>query len=1040
MRFADVAVGLIMLSSGVAVAASTVLDDPSVIERVLAPGNTHTYQITLGAGEFARLSIEPALPQVRVVLTSPTGEEVATRARSNVNNYAETISFIAKTSGAYGLNIESRSQQTGRYVVRVLEHRPALPVDDDRIKAEALFVGARRALAEQRPESVRPAIDSFQRALEMFRKLDDDGAVADAEDYIGGAYVYRLSEFDNGLPHLFAALALRQCLPDASGRGTSLDKIGDAFRGRGEIRKATRFYAAALPEKNPEVVQEVGPTLRNLAMAHDDLGDEDALPQCMRLLKMLGDAGEPVGVGFIHDSMATHFFNRGQWQEALQHEQQALRAWRGANFFLGEAYAAVTFGQVYQARGELERALASYQKAETIPGSSNARSRAQAMWLISTVYEEMGDFDRAVDQQQKLLRLSRETGDRVREADILHSLGTSHLKRHDPASALRYLNEALAISGNYPLLEANVLRDVAAAQLELGKLDEARASASRALEIVRSLHSESSEASVHFALARINAKAGDLKAARTEAEATIRIVEALRGNMVTAENRASFLAGAWETYDFYIDLLTRLDGAAALRASEQAHARSFVELLTESRTGTPRLDRLRALRERISAKAQAQLKLAGRNSADANAVKRELDELNAQYEQVMAEIRREDPALAAATTPEPIDLAQIQNDVLNTSTVLLEYSLGEKRSFLWVVTRDKLFTYELPARSEVESAVRTVYQSLSSPSTKRDSLASVSKMLLAPAAAELRANRLRVVPDGALYYLPFATLIAPGSGQQLIRDHEIVTAPSASAIAAIRRNPRNQKSVKTLAVFADPVFERTDSRLSAQPGVAVTASRGADDDSLESEYQRAARDIGLANLPRLPFTRREARAVLSLVPPSQRKEALDFNAARRSVLDPELRRYRFVHFATHGLLNTLHPELSGIVLSMVDENGKEQDGFLTTADVFNLSLSADLVVLSGCRTGLGKEIRGEGISGLTRAFMYAGAPRVVASLWNVNDAATAELMKHFYQAMLGPKSLPPAAALRDAQLTLMKQTRWSDPYYWAAFVIQGEWN
>jgi CHAT domain-containing protein len=220
----------------------------------------------------------------------------------------------------------------------------------------------------------------------------------------------------------------------------------------------------------------------------------------------------------------------------------------------------------------------------------------------------------------------------------------------------------------------------------------------------------------------------------------------------------------------------------------------------------------------------------------------------------------------------------------------------------------------------------------------------------------------------------------------------------------------------------------------------MEATRGADDDAVENELVRSARESGLRSLPRLPFTRREATAVLSLVPPAQRKEALDFNASRRAVLNADLGKYRFVHFATHGLLNSFHPELSGIVLSMVDDQGREQDGFLSTADVFNLSLAADLVVLSGCRTGLGKEIRGEGIAGLTRAFMYAGAPRVVASLWNVNDAATAPLMKRFYQEMLGPKRLAPAAALRAAQLSLQKEPRWSSPYYWAAFVIQGEWN
>jgi CHAT domain-containing protein len=192
-------------------------------------------------------------------------------------------------------------------------------------------------------------------------------------------------------------------------------------------------------------------------------------------------------------------------------------------------------------------------------------------------------------------------------------------------------------------------------------------------------------------------------------------------------------------------------------------------------------------------------------------------------------------------------------------------------------------------------------------------------------------------------------------------------------------------------------------------------------------------------LPRLPFSRREAQAILSVTPEGQGMQALDFKASRATATGPDLSQYRVVHFATHGLLNSEHPELSGLVLSLVDPRGTPQDGFLGLEDVYNLNLSADLVVLSACETGLGKEIQGEGLLGLTRGFMYAGASRVVASLWSVNDAATAELMRHFYKAM-EQDGLRPAAALRWAQMEIREQERWSQPYYWAGFVIQGEWR
>jgi CHAT domain-containing protein len=192
-------------------------------------------------------------------------------------------------------------------------------------------------------------------------------------------------------------------------------------------------------------------------------------------------------------------------------------------------------------------------------------------------------------------------------------------------------------------------------------------------------------------------------------------------------------------------------------------------------------------------------------------------------------------------------------------------------------------------------------------------------------------------------------------------------------------------------------------------------------------------------IPRLLASREEAKAIMKLVPWHTGFEALDFDANRTTAMSSELSQYRIVHFATHALVNNEHPELSRIVLSMVDKKGQQQDGSLRLQDIYNLKLPVNLVVLSACQTGLGKDVKGEGLIGLTRGFMYAGASGVVASLWKVDDDATAELMKHFYDGLF-KRDLTPAAALREAQLTLRKDKRWQNPYFWAGFVIQGDYE
>ena len=191
--------------------------------------------------------------------------------------------------------------------------------------------------------------------------------------------------------------------------------------------------------------------------------------------------------------------------------------------------------------------------------------------------------------------------------------------------------------------------------------------------------------------------------------------------------------------------------------------------------------------------------------------------------------------------------------------------------------------------------------------------------------------------------------------------------------------------------------------------------------------------------PGVMFDTPEADRILAVAPAGSNLRAVDFRANRSIATSGELSNYRYVHFATHGYLDTSRAGLSAIVLSLVDEQGKPQDGFLRTHDIYNLKLPAELVVLSACETGLGKDVKGEGLEGLMRGFMYAGARRVVVSLWNVNDKATAGLMQQLYVGMLKNKKTP-AAALRAAQIEMLKVKQWQSPYYWAAFVMQGEWR
>ena len=818
----------------------------------------------------------------------------------------------------------------------------------------------------------------------------------------------------------------------------------------------------------------------------------------------------------------------------------------------GEVSAIQNIGEAYDLLGEKQKALDYYAQALTLARSIGAK---QVEGIISTnlatLYSSLGEKEKARDMYLQALEIHRATGNRTTEADTLHLLGFLHYELEDTQRALDYLTQALPVwrqlkdkrgeaitltatgmvyrsldqrdkslefsNQGLPLHrevgnragEAETLINIGLIESASGEKQKAFENFNRAAELSRAISDPALEAKAKYEIARVKLDTGELDQARSQIEDTLNIVESLRTKVASQELRASYFATVQKYYDFYIELLMRMNGrqvgkgfsGEALQVSERARARSLLEILAEAnasiREGVDAtlLEREQRLHHQLSGKADALARLyASRPTPEqVVAAKKEVDDLTAQYNDVRAEIRRASPRYAALTQPSPLSLKEIQQQVLDNDTLLLEYWLGEKRSYLWAVTPTKITSYVLPARAKIESAARDSYEWLSKPAQanakrrlKHDgvemseserrarglqALTYLSNTLIKPVAAQLGKKRLVVVASGALQYVPFAALTvasnrSPVAGKKtqlnqlpttdhrpLIQDHEVINLPSVSTMAVLRRDTgQRQVAPKMLAVLADPVFEKDDERVgkmarpivgnaTAQPKEAEKSQSQAvaEERSLKHMKEKSAEETGEMKISRLPFTRQEAEQILALVPEAERKQALDFDASRATATAKDLSQYRYVHFATHGYLDSERPEFSALVLSLINKDGVQQSGFLYAYDVYNLQLNSDLVVLSACETGLGKEIKGEGLVGLTRGFMYAGAPRVVVSLWSVNDRATADLMARFYRKML-KENLRPAAALRAAQIEMLKESRWREPYYWAAFALQGEWR
>jgi CHAT domain-containing protein/Tfp pilus assembly protein PilF len=913
------------------------------------------------------------------------------------------------------------------------------------------------------------ALRYYNQALPLRRVVGDRGGEATTLNNIGAVY-WDLGDKQQALTYYNQALPLYRAVGDRGGEATTLNNIGLIYSDLGNKQQAlTYYYNQALPlyravgDRDGEAT-----TLTNIGAVYSALGNkQQALRyynQALPLRRAVGDRG---GEATTLNNIGLVYWDLGEQQQALTYYNQALPLRRAVGDRGGEATTLNNIGAVYWDLGEQQQALTYYNQALSLRRAVGDRGgEANSLNNIGLIYSNLGNKQQALTYYNQALPLRRAVGDRSGEATTLNNIGLVYWDLGNKQQALTYYNQALSLrrAVGDRTGEANSLNNIGAVYLNLGKQQQALTYFKQALSLSHAVGDRGGEANTLNNIARIERQQGNLAIALTRIDEAIKIVEDLRTKIVSSELRTSYFATQQDIYQFKIDLLMELHkknpstgyNIRALETTDRSRARSLVELLAESKADIragiePKLlARERDLNGRRDALEREKQKLASSQDSDpaiAN-LDRQIDRIIKAEEELRTEIRRVSPNYAALKFPKPLTFAEIQQKVLDGDTLLLTYSLGEDRSYLWLVSKTKIQSYELPKRSIIEDQAKQFYeQEKTNPSTTTPNPqlgVQLSQIILQPIANKLSNKRLLIVPDGALQYIPFAALplckdAICNNPSRLLTNHEIVNAPSVSTIDIIR-NSKRQKPTKTLAVIADPVFSTDDKRYVDLARVNKLSPKVKSENLAQQQLDRSANESGIMKFKRLIGTRIEANSILPLVPLNMQLHKFDFEANRAFVTtSPELGKYRYISFATHGILNSKRPELSGLVLSRIDRQGTAQNGFLQLNDIFNLNLSADLVVLSACETGLGKQISGEGSIGLTRGFMYAGSPRVVVSLWRVSDAGTAELMKKFYTNIL-QKKLTPAAALRAAQLEMSKDEKYSDPYYWAGFTLQGEWK
>ena len=966
------------------------------ITRRIEPGATHRYTLDLAAGQYGSLSVSQpeGIHDLTVKLVDPNAQVVWTLTRPD----GFPMAAIAGAGGPYVLELTAPPKDPPfPYLIANVIIRTAKPSDPALVAAHRLFVEGVELRLSATAEERRAAVEKLDHAAAAYRDVQE-GTWQSVALMSSSIQVQILGDLAGSMRRQEEAVAVCEANGARRTEANILKGLGDVAMRAGDLAKAEQALARSL-----ELARET--RLRNIeAQALASLG-----------------------------SLASR---KGDKQQALDLQRQSVAILRELGDDQHLASALAQMGVIYVSLGDRPRALDQYLEALQLYRSiGDARNVGSMLGNIGSEYAYQGNFAKGLDYLSQAIAARRATGDRFGVAAALNNTGWTYIARKEPAKALPPLTEALelfrAIGDRWD--EASSLTHIARAHRDLKEWDAATAAFQEALAIRQEVGDPAGEALTRYEFALLENARGNLDAAREQVGRSIDIAESLRARVAGPGLRSSLVASVRDYYLLRAAVLMQLYRrehspallAEAREAAEAGRARSLLDVLAA--TGIDPVGaaegeekKLRDSLNQLSASRTALLRT--KHSAEAvAALDRQIDAAWTDYQAAHARALAADPR-AAGLAAAPVPLETVRREALGADTALVEYLLGDTGSYLWISTADGLEGYELAKRAEIEAAARAFLETAKGGRATDAEARNLSRMILAPAAAKLAHKRLIIVADGALQYVPFAALADPshpGSYQPLIVDHEMAGEASASSLVLLERAAAARKpAARTLAIIADPVFQAGDPRVRAGG-------------------TRAPADA--APLERLPGTRREAAGIAALAPKGSTWQALDFDAGREAVV-ARIGDYRFVHFATHGLIETEHPELSSIALSMVDSAGRPRDGFLRLHEISGLRLSADLVVLSACQTALGQEIRGEGLIGLVRGFMYAGAPRVVASLWKIDDDGTSELMRRFYAAMLGPKPQTPAAALRTAQLAMIRQPRWASPYYWAGFALLGDWR
>ncbi len=931
-------------SAGAPPVSTPILEDGLSLEREIHGGEVHGYPLEFQTGQFLRVFVQEDGVDLAVRLLDPKGDPV-TGTDSLSRGHAEEkedLAALVQEAGSYRLEVVASGKDPGRYRLKV--EGPRTPGGEDQTRAEAVSLTWSGMVHPQ--GSPEEQIGFLERALPLWQSLQETRKSAEVSQILG-LRRFSLQQYGQAILDFRRSASLWARIPTRTARLyyiSALINLGHCLK-RTESRKDAReAYAQALT-----LASETGDdnlhqqALDSLGLMETEDGEiRKGLQLQLQALDLARRAQDRKAESIILNNLAYAYEKLAETQKALQYYQQALDLARRGSDQEHELTCLNNIGHIYRALGDWEKAFDYFERSAKLSLSSgNPALRGQILINLATAYRRhLGQLEQARKILEQALALGREIQSKEVQTFALVNLAALELEAKRPTEAVKHARDAVTLAGS---LERETLSRYALgiALRDLGDMASAQAELEKALALAHKQGDGSSEAEVSLALAQVERNRGDLASALSRIQTAIERIESRRKGVVSPELRTSFLASKQDYYELQIDVLMQLHAARrtegfaadALLASERARARGLLEILNESGdeislgADPTLLMREQEARGELNARDWYRRELLAGGNPDPKKLaeaEQRLEEALDNYQKVQVALREGNPRYAALTQPQPLDVGEIQRQVLDGEALLLEYSLGSKRSFLWAVGPDSVASFELTGREQIEKAARRYYELLTVRNNRRkgetvpvwkNRIASadaearkagreLSGLILQPVEKLLGDRPLLIVADGALQYIPFAALPIPSTGAPLATRHEVVNLPSASVLAVIRREARDRgQAPLALAIFADPVFQLDDERLS--PGIEKV-------DRLRLTQKTSplrGEGVDPSAWRRLKYSRKEAETIAALLPKEQVFKALDFDASRDTVLTAGLHGYRNLHFATHGVLHSQHPEL-----------------------------------------------------------------------------------------------------------------------------------